>query len=340
MSRMRGAGRARRLVASILGLALAAATLVGCAREEAVLTELNIDYATYSPLSLVIRDQGWLEDELADEGVTVNWVFSSGSNKANENLRAHTVDIATTGGAPAVQSRANGTPIKTLFLAHTSDGFAFVVPDGSPITSVEQLRGGSIAATRGTDAYYFALQALAEHGIGEGEVSLQNLQHADGRAAMLNGSVDAWSGIDPILAGAELAGAHILYTNPSLISPIVVNANESFIDAHPDTVQLVTDVYERAREWTIAHPDEATAIYAEAAGVDPEVAALAFSRFDFTIDPVPDAAALEPVLTAIGNYMIDAGDVVSREAYDEALATIYDSRFIVAATSPTTSPTP
>ena len=49
---------------------------------------LNIDFATYNPLSLVIKEKGWLEEELSDEGVTVNWVQSAGSNKANEALRA------------------------------------------------------------------------------------------------------------------------------------------------------------------------------------------------------------------------------------------------------------
>ena len=27
-------------------------------------TELNIDFATYNPLSLIIKDQGWLEETL------------------------------------------------------------------------------------------------------------------------------------------------------------------------------------------------------------------------------------------------------------------------------------
>ncbi len=284
----------RRVLTAVSAGLLLATSLTGCAPPSGELTELNIDYATYSVLSLVIKDQGWLEDSL--EGVEVNWVFSSGSNKANESLRSNTVDIGTTGGAPAVQSRANGTPIKTIALTHASAGYAFAVPEDSPLQDVSEFEGLSIAATRGTDAYYFAVQAHELHGINLDNVTLENLQHADGRTALDTGTIDVWAGIDPILASAELSGARLVYTNPQLISPIFLNATEHFIEAQPERVQLVVDTYERARDWVLENPAAATAIYAEAAGVKPDVAALAMSRVDFDINPIPDPAELEPVL--------------------------------------------
>ena len=74
--------------------AIAALALSGCVAgenadgsvgEAAAATggELTVDFATCNPLSLIIKDQGWLEAELEDEGVTVKWVQSAGSNKAN-----------------------------------------------------------------------------------------------------------------------------------------------------------------------------------------------------------------------------------------------------------------
>ncbi len=61
-------------------------------------------------------------------------------------------------------------------------------PD-SPITEVAQLAGTSVAATKGTDPYFFLLQSLEEAGVALGDVEVQNLQHADGKAALENGSV-------------------------------------------------------------------------------------------------------------------------------------------------------
>ena len=68
---------------------------------------LSIDFATYNPLSLVIRDQGILGDD-----VTVEWVQSAGSNKANELLRSGSVDVGSTAGSAALLARANGSPIQ------------------------------------------------------------------------------------------------------------------------------------------------------------------------------------------------------------------------------------
>ena len=73
---------------------------------------LNIDFATYNPLSLIIKEQGWLEDEL--EGVRVTWTQSAGSNKANEALRASAIDVGSTAGSAALLARANQSPIRTV----------------------------------------------------------------------------------------------------------------------------------------------------------------------------------------------------------------------------------
>jgi sulfonate transport system substrate-binding protein len=75
---------------------------------------LNIDFATYNPLSLVIKEQGWLEAEL--DGVTVTWLQSAGSNKANEALRAGAIDVGSTAGSAALLARSNGSPIQVIDL--------------------------------------------------------------------------------------------------------------------------------------------------------------------------------------------------------------------------------
>ena len=75
--------------------------------------QLTLDWATYNPLSLVLRDQGLIEDALGDD-VTVEWVQSTGSNTANELLRSGSADIASTAGSAAFLARANGSPIKVI----------------------------------------------------------------------------------------------------------------------------------------------------------------------------------------------------------------------------------
>ena len=47
-----------------------------------------------------------LVEVLAEQGVEVEWVQSLGSNKANEGLRAGTIDIGSTAGSAALLARA------------------------------------------------------------------------------------------------------------------------------------------------------------------------------------------------------------------------------------------
>ena len=321
-------------------VAAAALALTGCAAGEGSGLDqpdaagewstdtLNIDFATYNPLSLIIKDQGWLEDEFGDD-VTVNWVQSAGSNKANEALRAGAIDIGSTAGSAALLARSNGSPIQAIDIYSQPNWAAILVPEDSTITSVADLKGKSIAATKGTDPYFFLLQALDEAGLSLDDVDVQNLQHADGKAALESDAVDAWSGLDPLLSTSVAeAGSKIIYDNIDFNSYGFLNATESFIADSPDVAQVVVNAYEKAREYAIANPDEVAAILAEVAAIDPSIATSQLTeRTNFEVDPAPGQAQLD-VLTIIGPVFVESGDVKDQSSIDEALATLFNTQFI------------
>jgi sulfonate transport system substrate-binding protein len=287
---------------------------------------LTVDWATYNPLSLIVKDQGLLEERLGSD-VTVEWVQSAGSNKANELLRAGAVDVGSTAGSAALLARANGSPIRTIDVYSQPEWTAIVVPQGSPITSVDQLRGADIAATTGTDPYFFLLQTLDEAGIPASEVTIQNLQHADGRAALENGSVDAWAGLDPLMAASQAqAGSTLLYRNVDFATYGFLNATESFLDASPDLAQAVVDANEQARAWAVEHPDETAAILAQAAAIDPAVASTVIDRTDLGVDPVPGDAQ-RSVLERVGPILVDSKDVEDQGKVDAAIDELFEPRF-------------
>jgi sulfonate transport system substrate-binding protein len=328
--------------------AMAAATalvLTGCAGEgsavapepEATAQEgwssdvLNIDFATYNPLSLIIKEEGWLEDATGGD-VTINWIQSAGSNKANEALRAGAIDVGSTAGSAALLARSNGSPIQTIDIYSQPNWAAILVPAGSSITDIEDLAGKSIAATKGTDPYFFLLQTLGEAGLTLADVNVQNLQHADGKAALESGAVDAWSGLDPLLStSVATAGSKIIYDNIDFNSYGFLNATESFITEHPDLAQLVVDAYEKAREWAIANPEETAAILAEVAGIDLAIAeSVLIDRTNLEVDPTPGDAQYE-VLEFIGPIFVESGDVASQDLIDDALDSLFNTTFIDAA---------
>lgn len=280
---------------------------------------LNIDFATYNPLSLIIKDQGWLETALGDD-VTVNWLQSAGSNKANEALRAGAIDIGSTAGSAALLARSNGSPIQAIDVYSQPNWSAIVVPAGSDITAVEDLAGKTIAVTQGTDPYFFLLQTLEEAGLSLADVTIQPLQHADGKTALEAGNVDAWAGLDPLLStSVATAGSKIIYDNIDFNSYGFLNATESFIGDHPDVAQVVVDAYEKARAWALENPAETASILAEVAGIDPAIAETTLTeRTNLEVDPIPGAAQRD-VLEIIGPIFVESGDVASQDAIDTAL---------------------
>lgn len=293
---------------------------------------LTIDFATYNPLSLVVRDQQLIEKALG-ESVTVEWVQSAGSNKSNELLRSGSVDVASTAGSAALLARANGSPIKVIDIYSQPEWSALVVPEGSDVTGPADLAGRPVAATPGTDPYFFLVQALAEAGLSIGDVELQPLQHADGRSALEGGSVDAWSGLDPIMAAAEVeSGGQLVYRNVDFNTYGFLNATEEFIDQHADVAQVVVDAYEEARSWALEHLEETSALLAEVAGIGPEVATTVITeRSNLDVYGVPGEDQLA-VLEAISPVLADSGDVAGgADAVKDALDSIVHADFATSA---------
>ncbi len=331
----------RRALVPTLALATALSlSLSGClAGENAADTQaaggggteggtLTLDFATYNPLSLIIKEQGWLEDELSEQDVTVEWVQSAGSNKANEALRAGAIDVGSTAGSAALLARSNGSPIKTIDIYSQPEWSALVTLPESGITTVEDLRGKSVAATRGTDPYFFLLQALEAVGVDQSEVTIENLQHADGRAALASGAVDAWAGLDPIMAAAEQDGAQLFFRDIDFNTYGFLNATEDFLEEQPELAQTVVNAYERARAWAKENPEETAAILAEVAGIDQAVAdSVIIDRTNLDVDPAPGDAQ-RSVLEKIGPVFVETGDVQNQQLIDEALDSLLDPSLV------------
>lgn len=223
--------------------------------QAADVSEIRVDWATYNPVSLILKDEGILEKEFEKDGIKITWVQSAGSNKALEFLNAGSLDFGSTAGAAALIGRVNGNPIKSIYVYSRPEWTALVTRKDTDITKVEDLKGKSIAVTRGTDPHIFLVRALADAGLTEKDVSLVLLQHADGRLALKRGDVDAWAGLDPLMASAEIEDGDILfYRKPENNSWGVLNVREEFAAAHPDIVKRVLASYEKARTEALKDP--------------------------------------------------------------------------------------
>jgi len=289
---------------------------------------LNIDFATYNPLSLIVKDQGYLEKVFGGK-VKVNWVQSAGSAAANLALKAGAIDVGSTAGSAALLARSNHSPIKTIDVYSQPNWSALLVGKNSTITSVADLKGKTIAAQTGTDPYFFLLQALDKAKVPISSVTIENLPHAHGRSALESGSVDAWSGLDPLLTTSILtAGSKEIYDNPAFNSYGFLNGTESFLTKSPDIAQAVVNAYEKARAFAIKNPQQTATILAAVAGITPSIASnVIVNRTKLDIDPIPGAAQTR-VLKVIGPVLVQSGAVANQGLVDSALTSLFDTTFI------------
>ena len=272
--------------------ALASSLALGAASASAAdLDRIGVDWAYYNPVSLLIKQKGWVEEEFAKDGIEVQWVQSHGSNKALEFLNSGSIDFGSTAGAAAVVGKANGVPIKAIYVYSKPEWTALVTRPDTGITKIEDLKGRTVAVTRGTDPYIFLLRALASVGLSEQDIEAVLLQHPDGGNALIAEQVDAWAGLDPYMAKGELENGTILFfRNADWNTYGTLNVREEFAAQHPDIVKRLLDVYEKGRLYSLAHPDELQTILVEAAKIDPAVAAKQLNeRTDLTNPKIDDA---------------------------------------------------
>ena len=309
-----------------LALAALAASFVASSASAQV-SEIRIDWATYNPVSIIIKQQGLLEKEFEKDGIRIRWVQSLGSNKALEFLNASSIDFGSTAGSAALVAKINGNPIKSIYVYSRPEWTALVTGPNSQITKVSDLKGKSVAVTRGTDPHIFLVRALAVAGLTDKDVRFVLLQHADGRLALQRGDVDAWAGLDPMMASAEIDdGAKLFFRKPEANTWGILNVREEFAKANPALVQRVLKVYEQGRRWALANPDQVTKLLSEAAKIPANVAAKQLKeRTELTHSAI--GKPQRDSILAAGLALQKAGVIDTKVNVEQVLNELIDERF-------------
>jgi sulfonate transport system substrate-binding protein len=273
-----------------------------------------------------------MEAEFAKDNITIEWVESAGSNKALEYLQKNTVDFGSAAGAAALLARIAGSPVKAIYVFSRPEWTALVVPANSTLQSVADLKGKKVAVTFGTDPHVFLLRAMSDAGLTDKDVTLVPLQHADGRAAMEKGDVDAWAGLDPLMAQSELvAHSRLLFRDPYLNTYGTLDVREDFMAAHADLIQRVLKVYDQARIWALQNPDALRAALMQAAKIDQAVAARQLERTDLRNSAIGQAQ--QRTIQAAGEALQRAGIIAASVDVAKTVNDLIDRRFAIKATA-------
>ncbi len=212
----------RRVLTGVLTLAALVAAggqNIAHAQNSAAKSVLRIGYQKYGTLT-VLKGNASLEKRLAPLGVEVKWTEFPAGPQLLEGLNVGSVDFGTTGEAPPIFAQAAGADL--LYVGNepaAPAGEAIVVPKGSALKSVADLKGKKIVLNKGSNVHYLLVKLLEKAGLSYKVVEVVCLAPADARAAFERGSGDAWAIWDPFLAAAEKQlGARVLADGKGVVS--------------------------------------------------------------------------------------------------------------------------
>jgi sulfonate transport system substrate-binding protein len=176
----------RSLLALAAGLALPRlAPAQGAPRE------FRIGFQKSGPLPIALQNRDF-EQALNPLGIEVKWVEFTYGPPMVEALDTGNIEFGALGDAPPIFAQA--ARAKLLYAAATPSrgaSQAILMPEGSSLRSVAELKGKRLAFARGSSAHSLAVGAVKNAGLARSDIQPVELPPADAGAAFVRGNVDA-----------------------------------------------------------------------------------------------------------------------------------------------------
>ena len=273
---------------AVTGL-LTAALLSACGgaatgNEQAVGKNGSVDL---SKVTLIVGDQKGTSAQalLTAAGLDktpykIDWKEFTSGPPMLEAVNAGSVHVGMVGNTPPIfAAAAKGTFKMVSAATYTGQGDQLLVPKGSPIKTVADLKGKTVAVAEGSSANYNLLAQLDKAGLTYKDVTVQNLQPADALAAFSSGHVDAWAIWDPYASQAAVdADAVELANGDGLVNGLNFEvASQGALDdrgteaALKDYLNRIT----KAQLWSSAHRAAWSKVWAQQTGLSPRITAMA-----------------------------------------------------------------
>ena len=279
-----------------VAIASAMLTILAFNAAEAADKVVRVGYQKYGTF-LLLKARGLLEKKLAPLGFTVSWTEFPGGPQLLEALNVGALDFGITGEAPPIFAQAAGAPL--VYVANEPPApraEAILVPKDSPLHSVAELKGKSVALNKGSNVHYLLVKALEKAGLAYGDVKTIFLNPADARAAFEHGSVDAWAIWEPFQAAAELTLEARTLANGE--GDVAANrqfylGEQKFVAANPAAVEAILAAIKEVDAWAKDNIDEAANELSPAVGIPAPILKLALSRQSWGVQPISAEVAAD-----------------------------------------------
>src|ERR1700733_5299716 len=184
-----------------------------------------------------------------------------------EAMRVNAVDVGAVGDTPPVFAQAAHGDLLYI-AAQRSGGQEILLPPGSTLQTLHDLKGKKVAFGRGSSAHRLTIAALEKGGLTYAKIQQIYLGPADAGATFERGAIDAWTIWDPYYALFEARpGVRVLakWTDITIQNSFFM-ASRAYVEAHASVTAKMMGEFTAIAEWARSHRADIAASLAAATG--------------------------------------------------------------------------
>lgn len=277
----------------------------------------------------IVRENGWLEEALAEYGVEVNWNDFESGPPMNESMAAGLSDIGFLGDVPAVSAIAAGQDNELVAIAANGlTAYALLAPADSEVENAGDLEGKTVATVVGSTGHNLVQKILAEYGLDiNSDINFVNISAGDAAVVLSTGQADAVAIWEPnVTRLVENGTAKIIGVGTDCgllgVNPIAVRSD--FAEGNEEILKIVIEQYARGMAALEDLDEETLNAVAEDLSLEPEQLLPVAEKYDYKvkisqeeIDGLQDTIEfLVKIGTLTESYQIS--DYITTQYVDEA----------------------
>jgi sulfonate transport system substrate-binding protein len=275
----------------LFGLAGGAAVALACGRparsEPAKI--LRVGYQKGEPILVAAKQNRSLEQLLGPSGIEVQWLPFPFGPPLLEAMRVGSIDLGAVGDTPPIFAQAAHADL--VYLSAIVPGMsAIILPPGSPLQELRDLKGRKLAVAKGSAAQNLIIAALEKAGLQFADIEPIYLAPADAAAAFESGKIDAWAIWDPYFAIYEQKpGVRVLALSRDIVPQnSFLLSSRAYAAANPQTVEQVVREFTKIAAWSRDHREEVARLVSDGTGVPVEAMTRALERNPLALRPIDD----------------------------------------------------
>jgi sulfonate transport system substrate-binding protein len=230
--------------------------------------QLRLGFQKSAVNLVIVKQQGVLEKRFPN--TRVQWIEFPAGPQLLEALSVGALEFGLTGDSPPVFAQAAGKELLYVGAEPSKPlSSAILVPEGSPLKTLAELKGKRVAFQKGSSAHYLVVRALEKVGLSFRDITPIYLAPAEARAAFERHSIDAWAIWDPFYAATELSIKPRVLTHGVGLSGnnSFYLAAKPFAEKHPQVLYALFEELTKADAYVQGHRQEAAQLISDFSGL-------------------------------------------------------------------------